>query len=158
VTYEQIKKASDRVKETNDCSVMALALVLGVSYETVHLALDAAGRKYRGGTPLYVTEKAVKALGFRVARYYSAERLGLEVGVRRPKTGDAAKNPDAWAHLPNLYLRVPDHAAALLRGKVEDWTVDRDAPILEALEIVPERAELARGQKPPPVIYLGARL
>ena len=155
MTYETIARTSDRIKETNDCAVTAVALVLGVSYEVVHEAMEIAGRAYREGTPRHITEKVIKNLGFSIRRQYSAEQLGLEVGQRRPRTSDAAKNPASWEHLPNLLIFVPQHAVAFVNGKMEDWTKDRMAPIECAWEIERPLPSVKLGQEPPPIIFLG---
>lgn len=154
MTYEQISRIAKQLGETNDCVVRSVALVTGLSYETVHQALETAGRAHRDGTEKFRTRKALKALGFRVLRAYSKERLGLEVGTRHPTTGHALENPEAWEHLPNLLLFTPRHAAAFVQGRVEDWTKDEHAPVQEAWELARVNAPLRLGTKPPPVVYL----
>ena len=154
MAYAQMTKLSSRIGENKDCAVSALAWVLGISYEAVHQAMDVAGRAHAEGTPLHITRVAMKALGFRVRREYSAERLGLEVGVRKPKTSDAAANPAAWEHLPPLLLHMHRHSAAFVGGRVEDWTADRDAPIEQAWELERIGTGLRLKDELPPVVYL----
>jgi hypothetical protein len=151
----RVEQASTQLGETNDCSVRALALVLDVSYETAHQALAVAGRARRDGVSLYAVEAAARSLGFQVRRRYSAARLRLETGATcRITTADPGLEPEAWAHLPDMMLSCPEHVAAFVGGRVEDWTSDRNAPILEALEFWQPTTRISLGEELPPVIYL----
>lgn len=75
--YKCYRKASNAMGETNDCSVMAVAIALGLPYEEVHARFKSFGRKNRDGTRSSIT--------YAVLRSYRAKpiRTGLELFITR---------------------------------------------------------------------------
>jgi len=61
---EAIIAASWALGEKNDCSVRATAVVTGLDYGVVHAAFEKAGRKRRQSTPIFVTLRVLRKLGF----------------------------------------------------------------------------------------------
>lgn len=47
--FDAMHERSKRLNEENDCSVKAVAIVCGVTYDVAHEALEYAGRKHRKG-------------------------------------------------------------------------------------------------------------
>jgi len=45
--YQKMLQASDEAQETNDCTVISLAIVTGLTYTTAHKLLEQTGRKAR---------------------------------------------------------------------------------------------------------------
>jgi len=66
--YDEHKKASDEMGETNDCSVKALAVICDLTYEVAHAAMAAIGRSFRKGQR---PEKAIEAQGWELWRLMS---------------------------------------------------------------------------------------
>ena len=152
---DRVAHVATRMGETNDCAVRALALVLRISYETAHSALERAGREFQDGTPRGVTETAIALLGFRIRRRWSPTRLALVTGRRgRPSTAHALLDPEAWAEVPDMLLFVHRHVAALVDSKVEDWTQNHAAPIEEGWELMRISDTVVLGEKLPSVIHL----
>ena len=56
--------ASNDMKETNDCAVIAVAVACKVSYKEAHAACRRAGRRPRKGMFLHEIKRAVNILGF----------------------------------------------------------------------------------------------
>ena len=54
--------------ETNDCSVIALALVVGCTYEEAHNTLGSLGRLYGTSTNTIVFKDALRSYGYNVSR------------------------------------------------------------------------------------------
>jgi hypothetical protein len=152
MTYKEMKAKANRYGETNDCSVLAIALVTGASYEAAHDALTAVGRDWREGTSVEAIGEALERLGFVILRTWTPARLALQAGLQRKRvtTADMGLDPDAWEDIPDMIFYVPGHVAAFKNGKVHDWTNDRTAPILEGWEITRKNAL----PKPTSVIFL----
>ena len=62
--YEKLKKARYRksLKETNDCSVMAIAITCRLSYKASHELMAKFGRKNRRGANTFSILSAAKSL------------------------------------------------------------------------------------------------
>lgn len=145
----RLSRAAEAIGETNDCTVKALAVVTGASYDAAHEALRVAGRVYCEGASYEAQRAALRTLNHRVLRVWTPKRLLLELGSKRRQlltTLDLA-----GADLPPLLVHMNGHVAAFQDGIVHDWTNDRKAPILEAWEVVQNGAPL---RPAPDVVYL----
>ena len=71
--FSRVCKASNRWGETNDCTVKAVAIAAGVSYETAHAACALHGRNFGKGIQQYKYHKALRYLGFKVTKIVDAE-------------------------------------------------------------------------------------
>jgi len=109
-----ITEQSMAMNERNDCSVKAVALATGVTYRA---SLDAHidnGRRHRQGTPLTVTMRALKDLGFWPNELPEDER---------PKT---IRSCQAELRTSNRYLvLVYNHFVAQVSGLVMCHTKNR---------------------------------
>lgn len=115
--WDTMATASKAHGESNDCTVMALTAATGCSYDDCHAALRKAGRKNRRGCQFPTIGKAAaKSLGFLMEeldwRDYSAKTMITAERDRRLRTG-------------NFVVRVRGHVAALVDGKIVDWTAGR---------------------------------
>jgi hypothetical protein len=72
--FSRVCKASNRWGETNDCTVKAVAIAAGVTYEVAHAACALHGRDFGKGLQPYKYHKALKYLGFKVTKIVDAER------------------------------------------------------------------------------------
>ncbi len=155
---DRVALRSEEMGEGSDCAVLALARILHVSYETSWEALYRAGRRPRGGTPRSVTQKALELLGFKIKRTWYPDDIAvatLPPGVTlRPTTVHPIRFKEGWGPMPDLLLFVPQHVAAYVDGKVQDWTQDKVVVIEEAWEITRASDEVKLGERLPPVIYL----
>lgn len=64
VHYRNVIRASKRMREKLDCSIVAIAMLTGCRYGVAWGTLKRLGRKDRHRTPNGVTEKAFPVLGF----------------------------------------------------------------------------------------------
>ena len=109
-------KASEALGETNDCSVKALSVALGVSYDVAHSALRARGRKERRGVQMRAIHGAAADLGYKLVPVTLP-------WVKRCKTAITLA-----ANLPSrgrFLVDMPRHVAGCAAGKVLDWTEGR---------------------------------
>jgi len=153
--YEKMNRRSDRWRECNDCTVKALAIATGKTYEQAHGALALRGRNFRKGTTMSTVWLAASDLGFTkkevFCRYFS-ERDHLYP----PDKEKAAKyRRSRWAkgktikaikpHLPKrgaYLIQTSTHILCVRAGEVHDWTSDRRHRIVKVHHIT--RAEVNR--------------
>ncbi len=103
--------------ETNDCTVRALTASTGLSYDDCHAQLKRQGRKNRKGVHWFIEgPKAAKALGFTMRK--------LDRSEYRAKTMITAER-DPMLYHGNYCVLVRGHVAALVNGKVIDWSQGR---------------------------------
>jgi hypothetical protein len=132
MTRDELKtavwEASEAKGETNDCTVKALAITTGRDYDDCHKALAKVGRKKGRGTTFHRVQLAAKALGF--------EMKLRDHGEFRAKTIISAER-DRLLRSGNLILGTCNHAAAMVDGKVLDWTEGRRHRIQTVWNITP---------------------
>ena len=114
--------ASDRMNETNDCAVKAVAIATRISYERVHAVFKKAGRADGQGVSVSRIKVALMNLGFK------AKKLESWKG-KTAKTLDLPRGGDYIALTRN-------HALAVKFGLVKDWTSERRHRVIEVWEIV----------------------
>ena len=119
---QEIRSASKRLNETNDCTVKAVAIATGISYERVHEAFKKVGRKDREGCSTWKVEIAMTNLGFK------AEKL-------KEWKGKTAKTLDL-PRKDNYIVFTCNHALAVKFGLVKDWTAERRHRITDVWKIV----------------------
>ena len=115
--WDEMAKGSRAHGERNDCTVMALTAATGCTYDDCHAALAKAGRKMRRGCNWpTIGKRAAKSLGFLMEeldyRDYSAKTMITAERDRKLRKG-------------NFVLRVRGHVAAMVDGKIVDWTAGR---------------------------------
>lgn len=113
------KKTSD----TNDCTVIAIAIATGKTYSEAQTALRRCGRKHRRGCSSWTMEKALSVLGFKI------EKLEKWKG----KTVTTLDLP----RKDNFIALTCNHALAVKFGLVKDWTDGRRHRISEVWKIIP---------------------
>src|SRR5688572_11021759 len=119
-------------REHNDCAVIAVSIACGVTYETAHAALKAAGRQDRKGTYAHQTVKAIESLGFRVRTWDRKELRsmidsypGIHATHKNITTHHPRRFAKAWEGSGNLLLRTQRHILACKDGTVHDWSINR---------------------------------
>jgi len=130
MNYRDVELESHLHNETHDCSVKATALVCNVPYSVAHEALRKAGRENRKGAYHYQTIGAISSLGF------TAVKMVIPPQVRTIKNARLATD-----HRSCLVF-VRGHVAAMINGKVEDWTHGRKHRITSMYQIF-ESTDLA---------------
>lgn len=145
--YQAIRDAARKAGEKGDCSVIAVSIACGVSYEAALAALTAAGRKPREGAYLYQIEKAINALGFRKINWRTDEMQaridsypGAHCNLKSITTHHPVRFARQWADVADqsLILITPRHVAAMKGGRVHDWTEGRAVRVTSIWSIVPK--------------------
>lgn len=114
VSFADLRAAGDRMGETRDCAVIALAVVTGLQYEDIHARLKKHGRRARCGTGYPVQKKVLTELGYAlhdISGYYD----GASVRSIAPML------PDRGTFL----IRTHKHVVGVKDGVVHDWSEQR---------------------------------
>jgi len=127
--FEILRKASADFGETNDCTVKALSVTTGRTYQDCHNALRMAGRKRRRGASMKIMQEAAEALGYYFERRHSPISA---------KTVTSAERDPALSS-GNIVLLTRGHVAGMSDGKVIDWTKGRRHRIKAVFDVTPMR-------------------
>lgn len=132
--YKSCREDSNAMKETNDCSVVAVSVVTGVPYNEVHAMFKEAGRENRQGTMYYITDKVLN----RMVDLGVIKGWSQHVPVKKRKTTDWYGNSriasgsftmktiaDQYPSTTTFMAFVRGHVAAVKGGIVQDWTNNR---------------------------------
>lgn len=157
--YQKINKRSDKWRESNDCTVKALAIATGKTYEEAHGALALRGRNYRKGVAMAMVWHALKDLGFTkkevyrhslirisdsVHRYLNEEKQEIAKKMRRTRWAKGRTMKSIEPHLPKrgVYLiQTSTHVLCVRAGQIHDWTQNRKHRITHVHHIT--RAEVS---------------
>lgn len=125
-TFNDCLTESKQIGERNDCTVKAIAIAGGFPYLQVHEVLALNGR-YRGhGCPRSVWEASMTQLGL----------TWTETRPRQPSGSRYTMKTIARAFPRGRHIvQVNGHVAALVDGKVEDWTDGRQYRVHRVLSI-----------------------
>jgi len=119
---KKLQKESDKLGETNDCAVTAVAAVSNLPYEYVHRVFASCGRKRRKGTPFEVTQEVLKKLNIWTDRHRFEAQTITTMGRELPKKG-------------RFLVRIRRHILAVVDGEVLDWTEGRRHRIRQAYKV-----------------------
>lgn len=126
--------------EDNDCTVKAISVVTGVSYEEAHAALKAAGRKDGRGTHRINQVHALASLGYKMVRIPTRSIIEAYPGVHRNLQSVTTHHPerfsDAWADMPPCLLYSNRHVSAFRDGELHDWAKGRALRCYEVMRVV----------------------
>ena len=158
--YQKINKRSDKWRESNDCTVKALAIATGKTYEQAHGALALRGRNFRKGVTMSVFFQAVNDLGFTEKEIYRHSLIRLSDNefhhlndhheemvkkMRRTRWAKGRTMKSIEAHLPKrgVYIvQTSRHVLCVRAGQIHDWTKNRQHRITNVHHIT--RAEAGR--------------
>ena len=127
--YDRAQKVGRSVEEKNDCSVVALSVATGVSYEEALKVLTANGRKPGRGTWHTTIHNSVKELGFRmeaveadsfVQRYPAPHNNLRGVTSHHPR-----RFPAVWKDGCTYLCASVDHIWCVKDGQNVDWSINR---------------------------------
>lgn len=126
--------------EKNDCSVKAVALVCGVSYDVAHAKMAELGRKSGRGASTTSIELAVIALGKKVEpvnpKHVIKQYPGVHKNLQNVTTHHPARFPDVWKDGKTYLAYIRGHVLAIVDGVVHDWTVGRAKRVYRIREVV----------------------
>ena len=123
--YERICKTSEKLGEENDCSVKALAIAGGVTYQKARAALRKHGRKKGEGAYNSQINNAAHSLGIRTIRSW-------------PRTINdrmyTAKSITKVYPKGSYILSYSGHVAAMVNGEVMDWTTGKGHKVMSVIK------------------------
>ena len=110
-SYEKLSHVGHKhYKDTNFCSVIALASVTGMSFGKSRIKMEKLGRKHRKGSVVVDLLTAIKNRG------YEYERIEGYRGHHVKTMGGKLKGKG------NFIIIVRGHALAVMDGKINDWS------------------------------------
>ena len=110
-------------KDTNNCSVVAVAVSTGVAYGAAFKALEKAGRARGKGATTGQIREALDYLGYTtrtVVEYFKTVRTVTDY---LPSTG-------------NFIAYTQGHVLSIRNGRVIDWTEGRRHKVYTASEVI----------------------
>lgn len=153
--FLKMERRSDKWRERNDCTVKALAIATGKTYEQAHGALALRGRNFRKGVNLSMVWKAARDLGFTEKEVYCRHFSERDHAYPPDKEKAKKMRRTRWAkgktmksikpHLPKrgaYLISTSSHILCVRAGEVHDWTSDRRHRIVKVHHIT--RAEAGR--------------
>ena len=127
ITFDELLKASNALRETSDCTVKALAVTREITYEEAHAICKQFGRRPRIGMSQRRINAMLKAEdNAEPLPHHELDRLRQSIGVQHltpNNIGKALKRCGyaAW----NFYATTCNHAIGIRKGQVIDWTEGR---------------------------------
>lgn len=150
--FRRVSKRSKKWGETNDCTVKALAIATGNTYEVAHGALALRGRSFRKGIHMHHVFKALNDLGFEREKVF--DRWALDHGpdfaesssfheeakrYRRSRWANVKTVRTLPEHLPKrgvFLIQTRGHVFCARAGEVHDWTEGRRHRITKIHRII----------------------
>lgn len=128
-TFNDCLTESKALGERNDCTVKAIAIAGDLSYHQTHEMLSRKGRRRGHGCVTVQWEAAMRDLGL---EWTETSR------PRKPNGQGYTMKTIARAFPRGRHIvRVRGHVAALVDGKVEDWTEGRQHRVVRVLTLNP---------------------
>lgn len=131
--YKTVSVSSKEMGEKSDCAVKAAAIATGVEYDRTHLEFAKAGRRRNSGTARHITEKAVKALGFKL--------IDVTAQVRRAG-GKTVRTAERVLGAGSYLVGVSGHLLCIKNGRVEDWSAGRQHRVQLVWKVVPANEQV----------------
>ena len=144
--FEKVCKRSRKWGESNDCTVKALAIATGISYEQAHGLLALRGRSYRKGTHMTHVFDAMKSIGWEKTTVIDRERIAQvdrwttwghkmadstleQVKKMKKHRLYPAKTiktlPDYLPSRGIFLVETASHVLCVRAGQIHDWTKNR---------------------------------
>lgn len=141
--FVQLSQQAQAMGEKNDCSVKAVALATGVSYERAHAALAAEGRKSGKGAYTQAILRAIEACGKK------HQRMPIDLIIKMYPKGhrDVLKNvtthhparfPGVWQDGHTYVMFTKRHVCTIINGTNHDWTNGRAMRAISVYRIAGE--------------------
>lgn len=114
VTYKTCVDVAKARKEHNDCAVKAVAIATGIGYNQSHTVFSKLGRRNGRGVDWMMLVKAIE---------HCTGNKGKFTSILKPN-GTFYTGKTIGQALPNgkYILMFRGHVAAMVDGKIEDWT------------------------------------
>lgn len=141
--FEDIRRASDKIGEWNDCTVVAVALATNTPYETVHKMLADLGRVKGRGTSIANMKEVCLKLGYEMKAWSMQEYINMLHAYPKSwratviTTHQPRRCPKAWAPLKDrrFIFHTARHVAAVIDAKVHDWSINNSLRVNTVYEV-----------------------
>jgi hypothetical protein len=110
--YAKIRRIADRMEESNDCGIIAVAAITGLTYKRVHKEFERVGRKHRRGVNIVQILDVLRCLSVKV-----------EERMFPPRTINQCERK--LCKRSRWLIITRSHAVAMTGGEVHDWTKGR---------------------------------
>ena len=138
--FEDLYSASRSLNESNDCTVKAVALVCGVTYQEAHAEMKRRGRKDRRGAFAWQYKAAVEHFGKRIITRTANEFISQYPGIHKTLSHVTSHHPRRFPGVfskDKVYLlRSRSHVLAVIGGEVKDWSINKSLRIIDIWEVV----------------------
>ena len=134
MNFVKAQTISLALNEYNDCAVKAISIACDVPYKVAHQALSKAGRRNRCGAHGSELKAAIKSLGFKQE----------VIKVDAKTVAKIASDPAVQSGYFLAYVNC--HVAAVVNGKVEDWTEGRRHRLKIVFKVTPNASRKQRQQ------------
>lgn len=137
--FNRLSEAAASINETNDCSVKAVAAVVGCEYMIAHEAMKEQGRKNRRGAMTWEIQKAVEALGCKFERIPARTFIDRYPGNHKNLKTVTSHHPErfgkVWDDGKTYLLFTRSHVLAVVNGVNHDWSKGRALRAYMILEV-----------------------
>lgn len=138
--YEQVNQHSVARKESNDCTVIAMAMVTGKPYDECHRLLKEAGRQDGKGFNSHIMMSVIKGCGFELKRIPCLDQIAKYPGRHANKSFITSHHParfnSVWKDGKTYLGFTINHVLAIIDGDVHDWSTDKSLQIRWLYEVV----------------------
>jgi len=122
-SYESLAEVGRKhYKDTNFCTVVAVATVCEMSFGKARIKMEKAGRPHRYGAYQWQYHEVIQRRGYKIEPVYGYE--GHHVKTMGKKLGQGK-----WL------VNVRGHVLAVVDGKINDWSEDRSLRVREVFKV-----------------------
>jgi hypothetical protein len=139
--FEALYEMSRKMKETNDCSVVAIAVLCGVTYQEAHAAMKAQGRKDRQGAYDFQIIRAARSFGKSIQRVEVQSIIDQFPGNHKTLKSMTTYHPirfrKVFESMVGSYMVFTScHVCSLVDGKIIDWSNDKALRVTSMFEVL----------------------
>lgn len=141
--YAGMEARSKAMGETNDCAVIAVAIVTGTPYERVHEIMRSHGRRKKAGVSLGPILKTLRSLGYRAPfRSQAVDQAIVEMRtqknyrVRNLTTRQLAMFPELFRDWERCLVNTSSHILAMTDGKIHDFSEARTFHVTSVMDVM----------------------
>lgn len=140
------------LNEANDCTVQALSIACGISYEEAHKRMADKGRRNGRGSTVYFMRQIARELGFAVETIDPKDFVAQYPASHQILKGVTSHHPErfnkVWKDGNTYLMTTRGHVLAVIDGVVHDWARGRALRVLDIYKIIPpsKSAQLKQGE------------
>lgn len=139
LSYQSVRMDSSSYGEHNDCTVVAVALLAGVTYAEAHKAMRDEGRKNGKGAYCYQYIKALESFGKKVTAIPQNSIISTfpspHCNLRSLTTHHPRRFPKVWPKQKKYLVQTKRHALAIINGETMDWSINKSLRVCNIWEV-----------------------